>query len=62
VHLDIFTSFLFNFVLIGSECLFSYNVNLTENRFAELRLAVHKSIVLNPDDVIDELAKEPRKL
>lgn len=25
-------------------------------------MAVHKTIVLNPDDVIDELAKQPRKL
>jgi len=25
-------------------------------------MAVHKTIVLNPDDVIDELAKQPSKL
>jgi len=25
-------------------------------------MAVHKTIAINPDDVIDELAKQPRKL
>lgn len=29
--MDIFTFFLFNFILIGFECLFSNNVDLTEN-------------------------------